>query len=35
MGKEGQNVQTPSYKISHGDLMYSIMTIVNYKVVHI
>ena len=35
MGEEGQKVQTSSYKISLGDVMYSMVTIVNNTVLHI
>ena len=29
MGKSGQKIQTSSYKISHGDIMYRIVPVVN------
>ena len=35
MGKGDQKVQTSSYKISHEDAMYSMVTIVNNTVLHI
>ena len=35
MGEEGQKVQTSSYKISLGDVMYSMVAIVNNTVLHI
>ena len=36
MGKVSQEVQTSCYKIiNHGDIMYSIVTIVNSIVLHI
>ena len=34
-GEGGQKVQTSSYKISPGDVMYSMVTIVNNTVLHI
>ena len=33
--EEGQKVQTSSYKISCGDVMYSLVTTVNSTVLHI
>ena len=35
MGERGQKVQTSSYKISRGDVMYSMVTIVTNTVLHI
>ena len=35
MGEEGQKIKTSSYKINHGDTMYSMATIVNNTVEHI
>ena len=34
MGEGGQEVQTSIYKISHGDIMYRMLTIVNNTVLH-
>ena len=34
MGEGGQKVQTSSYKISHEDIMYSIVNIVNNTVLN-
>ena len=35
MGEGGQKVQTSSYKISHGDVRYSMVAAVNNTVLHI
>ena len=35
MGEGGKKVQTSSYKISHGGVMCSMVTIVNNTVLHI
>lgn len=35
MGEEGQKVEISSYNLSHGDVMYTIVTIVNNTVFHI
>ena len=34
-GVEGQKVQTSSYKLSHGDMMYKMVTVVNNTVFYI
>ena len=35
MGEGGQKIQSSSYKISHGEIMYNVVTIVNNTVLHI
>lgn len=35
MVEGGQKVQTSSYKVNPGDVMYSMMTIVNNAILHI
>ena len=35
MGKGGQKVQTSNSKINNGDVMYSMVSIVNNTVLHI
>ena len=35
VGVEGQKVQTSSYKLSHGDMMYKMVTVVNNTVFYI
>ena len=35
LGEGSQKVQISSYKISHGDVMYSMATIVNNTILHI
>lgn len=35
LGEGGQKGQTSSYKISHGGITYSMLTVINHTVVHI